>query len=88
MKNEKGVDLGGAFPENTDADEEQHNADDGCGERFVLAMAVVVVMIPRAGRKPDAEEDNEIRCEVRKRMDCVGHHGAAMPAHAGYEFEE
>ena len=65
----------------------QHEADDGQRQSLVLAVTIVVRLVFGFRADMDESQHNDVRHEVRERMDCVGHHRGTMTHDARRELE-
>ena len=75
-------------PQDAHPHHQEAEADDGRGQRFILAVPVVMPLVLRLGRDAHEDQHDDVRHEVRQRMHGIGQHSRAMPHDAGKELEE
>ena len=57
---------------------QERQSDDGRGQRLVLAVPVIVVLVLRFTSQLHKHQHHHIGCEIGERMDGVGDHGRRM----------
>ncbi len=79
------------FPhgKNHDADRcaDQHQGDDGRGDRVGLAVSVGIVLVGRLAGDFEPAPDDERRKDVGRRFDGVGDEGVRIAQETGHEFD-
>ena len=81
-------DLHHAAVADAEAYDEERHADDGSGERLVFAVAVVVVLVLRAGAELHEDDHHGVGEQVAERVDAIGDHCGRLSEDAGDELED
>lgn len=79
--------LADAVAANGDADAKQAQADDGRGQRLVLAVTVIVVLVGRFARDAYKHYYDNVSKEVGKRMHRIRNHCRRMAQDTGHKLE-